>query len=488
MKKHEIFFSMIKIPSDFILMFISFFIARKIRVWSDFPGYFNLETHTIPTSTLTSFALLWSLVYVWLFILHKLYSFKITTSKVKETLDIILYWFYWLIFYSVILYFSKWFLYNFEIPRLIVLFTFLIWTFLVIFWRIILNKVQNILLSKNIIPKSNLLLINNKPIDDIQYIIDDINQSNTYNIVWYINKSSTTSNDIMYLWKSFNKLLKTTKIDEIIYLDSDYTSSELYNIWDISRIKWIRYRYITNSFDVTKVNTEIWLINKIPVIEIKNTALDAWWRVLKRFFDIVWSLIWIILTSPVLIIVALLIKIDDPEAPIIFKNLRVWQKESFFFLYKFRYMKWKYCIKECYWIDKEEDEAYLYEQELIKTQSTRTWPLYKIKDDPRKTHIWNFIEKYSIDELPQLFNVFLGNMSLIWPRPHQPREVEKYETYQKRVLNIKPWITGLAQVNWREKNTFEDEVKLDIFYMENWSLLIDFKILVKTIWVVLKRK
>jgi len=79
-------------------------------------------------------------------------------------------------------------------------------------------------------------------------------------------------------------------------------------------------------------------------------------------------------------------------------------------------------------------------------------------------------------------------MSLVWPRPHQPREVKKYKLEQKRVLTIKPWITWLAQVNWRDKNKFEDEIKLDIFYIENWSFILDLKIILKTIWVVLNRK
>ena len=97
-------------------------------------------------------------------------------------------------------------------------------------------------------------------------------------------------------------------------------------------------------------------------------------------------------------------------------------------------------------------------------------------------------EKYSIDELPQLLNVLAWNMSLVWPRPHQPREVEKYSLYQKRLLTIKPGMTGMAQVNGREKNSFDAEAKLDIFYIENWSVLLDMKILLKTLPIIFTRK
>ena len=116
-------------------------------------------------------------------------------------------------------------------------------------------------------------------------------------------------------------------------------------------------------------------------------------------------------------------------------------------------MKWEFCTKDAY-NHIVDNKALEYEKELIKNSSTRHGPLYKIKDDPRKTKIWAFIEKYSIDELPQFFNLILWNMSLVWPRPHQPREVEKYTIEQKRLLTIKPGITWMAQVNWRENNDF----------------------------------
>ena len=151
-------------------------------------------------------------------------------------------------------------------------------------------------------------------------------------------------------------------------------------------------------------------------------------------------------------------------------------------------MKWKYCIKDAYNINENKDPALKFEEELIKNNSTRNWPLYKIKNDPRKTKVWNFIEKYSIDELPQFINVLVWSMSIVWPRPHQPREVRKYNLEEKRLLTIKPWITWMAQVNWRENNNFKKEATLDIFYIENWNILLDLKIILKTFSVIFRRK
>jgi len=490
MKKHEIFFSLLKLPLDFVVIFSSFFLARDIREINDFIPWIQLPTQIITNEYLFVFALFWSFLYLVIFSIHWLYSLKITSSKIKEFFDIFLYSIYWFLFFSVFVYFWKWVFYDIEIPRLVILFTTIIAIILIILERIILNKAQNKLLNIWFIPKRKILLINNQNDKKINKILEDIKSANIYEVIWYINKVDIKSKTIKYLgdMKNIDKIIKENFCDEILYIDSDFNSKELYNIWDFSRIFWVRYRYITNWFDITKTNTTISLLNKIPVIEIKNTSLDAWWRVIKRIVDIFLSIFWIIILLPLFLIIWILIKLEDNSWPIIYKNRRVGQNGKIFNLYKFRYIKREYCVKDSYWIDENNDEALKFEEELIKKKSTRKGPLYKIKDDPRKTRIWNFIEKYSIDEFPQLFNVLIWNMSLVWPRPHQPREVEKYKINQKRVLTIKPWITGLAQVNWREQNKFEDEVNLDIFYIENWSLLLDMKIFFRTFWVILNRK
>lgn len=488
MKKHEIIFSLLKIPLDFMIVFFSFFIAKNLRELWDFIPWFNFWIQTISFNSLFKFAFLAGFIYIFIFLLHWLYNLKVSSSKIKEFLDIIIYSFYSFLIFSLIVFFTRWIFYEFDLPRLLIIYAFFIALFWIILWRIILNKLQFFLLNKNYLQKRNILIITNT--NSMTDILNDINISWIYNIVWYINKTKVNDLDLKYLWTDLNieKTFSINKVDEILFINSDFSEKELYDIWDISRIYAIRYRYITNNFDFNKTNTLVSLISKIPVIEISSTPLDAWKRVLKRIFDIISSFFLIIIFLPFFIIIWILIKIEDPSWPIIYKNLRVWQKWKLFNLYKFRYLKWQYCIKESYWIKNEDDEALNYEKKLINTNSTRNWPLYKITNDPRKTKIWKIIEKYSIDELPQLLNVFLWNMSLIWPRPHQPREVEKYSLHQKRVLSIKPWITWLAQVNWREKNDFDEEVRLDVFYIENWSFLLDLKILLKTISVVLNRK
>ncbi len=115
-------------------------------------------------------------------------------------------------------------------------------------------------------------------------------------------------------------------------------------------------------------------------------------------------------------------------------------------------------------------------------------PMVKIKDDPRITRVGKIIRRWSIDELPELFLVFIGDMSLVGPRPHLPEEVAKYENYHRKTLTVKPGITGLAQVSGRSDLLFEEEAKLDIYYIENWSMLLDISILLRTPFAVLKNR
>jgi lipopolysaccharide/colanic/teichoic acid biosynthesis glycosyltransferase len=124
---------------------------------------------------------------------------------------------------------------------------------------------------------------------------------------------------------------------------------------------------------------------------------------------------------------------------------------------------------------------------LIKN-NVRKGPLLKIKHDPRITHVGKIIRKYSIDELPQLFNVLKGNMSLVGPRPHLPEEIKKYKKDDLRVLGIKPGVTGLAQVSGRSDLSFKDEIRLDLYYIENWSMSLDLQVLLKTPWAVFSKR
>ncbi|MFR3995732.1 MAG: sugar transferase [Turicibacter sp.] len=187
--------------------------------------------------------------------------------------------------------------------------------------------------------------------------------------------------------------------------------------------------------------------------------------VLKRLMDIVGASIGLIIASPIMLVVAILIKIEDPKGPIFFSQVRNGAYPRTFKMYKFRSM----------YVDAEErlqDLMHLNEQ---------SGPAFKIKNDPRITSIGKFIRKTSLDELPQLFNVLKGDMSLVGPRPAIPREVEQYTTYQKQRLFVKPGLTCIWQVSGRNNIEFDQWVELDIEYIKTRSLWLDIKLILLTI-------
>ncbi len=187
--------------------------------------------------------------------------------------------------------------------------------------------------------------------------------------------------------------------------------------------------------------------------------------VLKRIMDIVGSLVGIVLTLPIMVIVAVLIKLEDPKGPILFSQERNGQYPKTFKMYKFRSM----------YVDAEER---LHELMHLNEQ---TGPAFKMKDDPRITKVGKFIRKTSLDELPQLFNILKGDMSIVGPRPAIPREVALYNEYQKQRLLVKPGLTCIWQVSGRNHIGFDDWVELDIEYIKTRNLWLDIKLILKTI-------
>ncbi|MBD8845729.1 MULTISPECIES: sugar transferase [Priestia] len=193
---------------------------------------------------------------------------------------------------------------------------------------------------------------------------------------------------------------------------------------------------------------------------------------LKRTLDIIGSLIGIILLSIVFIIVALAIKIEDPKGPVFFSQPRIGKKGKIFKMYKFRSMV---------------TDAEIKLKELLQLNET-TGAMFKMKNDPRVTKIGKLIRKTSIDELPQLFNVLKGEMSLVGPRPPLPREVAEYTNYDKQRLIVTPGCTGIWQVSGRSNIGFKEMVELDLYYIKNQSIFMDIKIIFKTVFVLFGSK
>ena len=266
------------------------------------------------------------------------------------------------------------------------------------------------------------------------------------------------------------RLAKENKIDEIVQSDPNVSRQQTLILMDIANEYHLDFKYAADLLGARRFNFEIKTINGIPLVEIKKTPLDGWGRVVKRIFDICGACLALIIFLPIFLIVPIIIKLDS-KGPAVYKTQRVGAKGKKFYLYKFRSM--------IIGADKMK-------QELMLKNERADGPLFKMSDDPRITRVGKFIRKISLDELPNFWNVLVGNMSLVGPRPHEPGEVARYAKHHKKLLNIKPGITGLAQVTGRSRLNFEEEVKLDTLYIETWSLWLDIVILLKTPGILIR--
>ncbi len=203
---------------------------------------------------------------------------------------------------------------------------------------------------------------------------------------------------------------------------------------------------------------------------------------LKRVLDVIGAIVALLLFSPLMVAAAIAVKLSSP-GPVIFRQIRLGRGGVPFTFYKFRSMV---CNNDDR-VHREYVASFINGDHANANQGGDSKPLYKMKNDPRVTKVGRFIRKTSIDELPQLFNVLNGDLSLVGPRPPLPYEAVKYQSWHlRRVLDVKPGITGLWQVEGRSKTTFDEMVRLDLRYVRECSLALDLRILIKTIAVVLK--
>jgi len=469
MKKSELFFAALLVPADFLMIVL----AGAVAYWLRFtPGIIEIKPvlFQLPFLSYIKIILLVAPVFLIIFALQGLYSLKTTRTFWREFLQITFSISVGMTLIILAIFLQReWFS-----SRFIILSAWALSIVFISLSRYAVNLTQKILLIYRGIGMHRLALIGKSGYCGTVCREFKQNPGHGYKI---IAQEPTINID------DLRKIQKEKGIDEIFVCDPDIPIKDLRGVSDFCHRNRIEFKFVPAILQSISTNFEVKTLFDEPVIEIKNTPLDGWGKIAKRIFDIVGSLFGIIITSPLLLLTAIAIRLDS-RGPVIFKNERVGHKGNFN-VFKFRYMKIDQCVSAQ---NPNLEKALELEKKLIETQSVRKGPLYKIKNDPRKTRVGRIIEALSIDELPQLFNVLMGDMGLVGPRPHQPREVEKYEMWQKRTLSIKPGVTGLAQISGRSDLSFADEARLDIYYIENWSLWMDIEILFKTFFVLLKKR
>lgn len=263
------------------------------------------------------------------------------------------------------------------------------------------------------------------------------------------------------------------RVDLVLQTDPDPESEATLTLIEHCRSTHVGYGFFPPVFADVPHQLVMERMGLLPTLRFRPTPLDGWGRVFKRLFDLVGAAALIVVLSPVLLVIAIAVLFDG-GFPVFYVSRRVGELgERPVPVVKFRSM-----VRDA---DKRLDE--------VMAMNHRTdGPLFKAKSDPRVTAVGRFLRAWSLDELPQLFNVLAGHMSLVGPRPHLPQEVARYTSYQRRVFAVRPGVTGLAQVSGRSDLTFDQEVALDLQYIEEWSLALDLWVLWRTLMVVAGRK
>lgn len=259
-------------------------------------------------------------------------------------------------------------------------------------------------------------------------------------------------------------------IDLVLHTDPLPTSEQTAQLIDYCRSRHVGYAFLPPVFTDSPHQLSMDRLGLVPLLRFEPTPLDGWGRVWKRLFDFLGGTALLVVLSPVLLVVAVLILLTSGW-PVFYVSKRVGQHGNCLIpVLKFRTMV---------------NDADARKEEFASLSHRGDGPLFKVQNDPRVTPIGRVLRRWSIDEFPQLFNVIAGHLALVGPRPHLPQEVSKYREDQRRVFAVRPGVTGLAQVSGRSNLKFEDEVRCDMQYIEEWSLPLDIWILWRTVFVVL---
>lgn len=470
MKRSELFFGALLVPVDFLALFAAaataYFLRTSEYVQQYRPAVFEFD---LPLSEYMQLSVVVSVLIVGILALQGLYSIQVTRRMFEE---------FSRIFSGITTGFVLIILYSFlsaELfqSRFIVLVAYILAIMFVTIGRITIKRSQQELLKRGMGVHRVVLAGQGKFSEELQDIFLMRPQLG-YRVVGVVQNAH---------WNTLEEIYRFKGIDEVIQTDPTMPEDDNLALLDFCEQYKIDYQYIPNLFETHAVNLRYRQIGAVPILALTRTPLDGWGRIAKRTVDITGALVGFIVLSPLLFIAALLLKMDT-KGPVFYRQVRVGRNMKPFEITKFRSMYAKDCVGPRYG-GRAAAEKY---QELKAAANERSGPLFKMKNDPRVTKMGKFLRKTRIDELPQLFNVLKGEMSLFGPRPHLPEEIVQYDKHQRKLFTIKPGMSGMAQVEGNAGLPFDEEARIDIAYIENWSLWLDFILLIKTLRILFTDK
>lgn len=453
MKRSEIYFNVALVFVDFTAVFLTGVFTFLIR-HSDFIQKYKPVAFELQFSQFILPLLIVSGVWVVVFAFNGLYNLRVTRSVTEEIFKAVN---ASLIVFALIATFLLVLRTLFD-SRFIIIIGWFLSLLTIIISRIIIKKLQQYFVGRFSFSRHKVLLIGKVGSPALYNLKKELSATPRFGY-----EIAAESNEISLL--NIERLIKEKNIDEVFLTDLNFEKKDILELVSFCFRSRVAFNFLPVMFETFKTKTHT--LATMPLVQVIGTSLDGWGNIFKRSFDILFSLILMPFFLIIYFFAAILIKIDS-KGPVIVKLARVGEGGRIFYLYKFRSM-----VENAHQLKK--DLLYL---------SERQGPLFKLKNDPRITRVGRFLRRFRIDEVPQIINVFKGEMSLVGPRPHEPEEVQKYLPYQKRLLSIKPGITGLAQISGASDLSFEKEVDLDTYYIENWSLIFDAKILIRTVFKI----
>ena len=430
-----------------------------------FSGSLNLAN----LSEYTFVFVIWS-IFLYLSLKRRnLFSTDRELTIPKEILSVFFSVFYTSILISMVIFFAN---YSFFSRKVFALNFILLFLFLSS-WRVIKRLALRSLIA-NGFHNINVLIIGSSPISKTILQEIEISPWLGLKIVGILdNDKHGVVNELPILGKisDFKNIVKKFFIDEVFIVDN-VDKDVLIEVINNSKQMHLGIRVVPDSsLDMVPI-LDISYLGRIPLLTYKSRGLHPSNLFLKRLLDLLVSFCLLVILSPVFLVIAVLIKLGS-RGPVFYIHQRIGYKGKPFSFYKFRSM-----VKG----------AEKLKSGLLEKNEIKDGVIFKIKADPRITKVGRFLRKYSLDELPQLFNVFKGDMSLVGPRPPVPSEVAQYKDRDMERLSVKPGITGLAQVRGRSDLSFYQWARWDSWYINNWSLALDLKILLETLPIVIKAK
>jgi exopolysaccharide biosynthesis polyprenyl glycosylphosphotransferase len=265
------------------------------------------------------------------------------------------------------------------------------------------------------------------------------------------------------------ELVTTFHIDEVIVVDDRQGAIDVRKVLDQCRGTTTQFRIVPDLVQISLDRVDFSEVGGVPTIGVRDASIRGWDAFLKRTGDLTIALVISLIAAIPMVIIAYMIK-RDSEGPVFYRQTRIGQYGKPFSMIKFR------CMVE------NADQQW---SQMVTSRDGADGRMFKDPNDPRITRVGRYLRRYSLDELPQFFNVLKGDMSVVGPRPPLPEEVEHYEEWHLQRLLVRPGLTGLWQVNGRSNLTFDEMVRLDLYYAENWSPWLDIKIALRTIPAVI---